>query len=739
MVKRAEKVAQQARMAIERWRQWFKYNIDQYHNTFTFTMGQQWNEEERDMLQSFKKVPLQFNKLAALVNTLLGEQQQNTPQLEVTPASNCDEQTAQLREIVVKDIMLSDEAKTVYQVAAMQSFVGGFGGYIIDTEYKNNASFELEIVYRYINDATKFYWDIGAKTVNKTDGMRAGYVTRMSRRKFRSLYGKKIEQNIYKDSSITASQEEIALATQPGKNDETDFFNWADDDSITIIDDYYRKYENVKLYRLSNGKEVLQEELDIIIDRSLKIYQQMQQQQNLMGEYSGFEEELENPYEEQPEMVEESVQVEQIPERIMLYDEGEVIRIEDYRMIKKSKIIHRKIAGDYILEESVFPADDLPIVFVDQESYFEKTGKQVCRPFIVDAIDSQRYLNYLGTQAAYLLKISRYDQFIAPRKSIAANDTQAVWRDPMNVQGALVYDETPSGARPEQLRPPELPVSLTQQYQKTVEDLYTCTGLYPSRLGQQGNEISGAAIDARTRQGSYSTYIAFNSINRAITAGGTIVNQMIPHVYDTMRVISLMTPDKGRQNITINEQSDEYGMMVKNDLRKGTFVVRLKAGPSYEGQKAEALNSLNMVLQANPSLLNMFADLYAENLPLANNLEIKNRLKTIVPPEVLEAGKTGQMPQKNQMPNAQDQAAMAAIQAEQQKLKLKEEELKIKMAEVQAKIEQKEIELEIKRMEALSELEGQKLRYLAETDRTRSDNAISHADNMTKIILHKEI
>lgn len=725
MAKKAEKVAQNVRVAIEKWRSWFKYNIDQYHNTFTFVMGQQWNEEERDMLQSFKKVPLQFNKLAALVNTILGEQQQNTPQLEVTPCSNCDEETAELRQLVVKDIMLSDEAKTVYQVAAMQAIVGGFGGYIVDTEYTSASSFEQNIVYRYINDATKFYWDISAKTVNKTDGMRAGYLTRVSRIKFRSMYGKHIEEKIGVEGSFRQSQAEIALAVQPGKDDDENPFNFADEDGITIIDDYQRKFEKVTLYRLSNGREVLQEELDDIIEASVQIQQKLMQEQAMMGEYAGVDEQM--PPEMQPEMGFDTV---------ALYDDGELVRIEDYRTIKKSKIIHRKIAGDYILEESIFPAEDLPVVFMDQESYYEKGGKQVCRPMIVDAIDSQRYLNYLGTQAAYLLKISRYDQFIAPKKCVQSQDTAAAWKDPMNVQGAIMYDESPSGAKPEQLRPPELPASLVTQYQRAVEDLYTCTGLYPSRIGQEGNEISGAAIDARTRQGSYTTYVVFNSINRAITSGGAIVNQMIPFVYDSQRVISLMTPDRGRQNITVNEPADEYGMKIKNDLRKGTFQVKLKAGPSYEGQKAQALESLNMVLQANPSLLNMFADLYAENLPLANNIEIKNRLKTIVPPDILQAGKTGQMPKKNQMPNAQDQAAMAAIQHDQEMLELKKQELQIKMAEVQAKIEQKEIELQIKQMEAVAELEGQKLRYLAETDRTRSDNAISHADNMTKIILN---
>jgi hypothetical protein len=735
MVKKADKITRAARIAVEKWREYFKYNIDQYHELHQFVLGRQWKDEEEDMLvKTLNKVPLQFNKLATLVNTLLGEQQQNTPQLEVVPLSDCDEQTAQLRQMVVKDTMLSTDAKTVYQVAAAQAFTGGFGAFIIDTDYTHDKSFEQDIIYRSVKDATKCYWDVGAETISKTDGMRAGYCVRMTRRKFRQIYSRNIEEQVYKEAGTTATKEEIALAVQP--NTSIDPFNWADDESITILHDYVRKYAKDTLYKLSNGKVINQLEMDELIENSkIKALEDMQMHQlNTYNEH-GEPNEVFAMAQEVGQQFENEVIEEEL---LTLYDGGEMVRIEESRPSKRSVITHRKIAGDYILEESEFPSEDLPIIFVDQNSFYDKNNKQVCRPFIIDAVDAQRYLNYLGTQSAYILKISRYDQFIGSKKNVQSLDTQAAWRDPTNVKGMIQFDESPTGIKPEQLRPPELSASLMQQYQRAIDDMYTSTGLYPSRLGQQGNELSGAAIDARTRQGSYSTYVAFNSINRAITAGGAIVNQMIPRVYDTERVLSLVTPDHGRRNVTINKQMDEYGERIENDIRKGSFEVRLQAGPSYEGQKAQALESLNMVLQANPQLLNLFADLYAENLPLVNTIEIKNRLKTIVPPEILEAGKTGQMPEKGQQqPDPQEQAAMAEIQFKQQQIGLKKQELEMKMQEHQSKAQMEQMKLELQRLDIAAKLEEQKLRYMAEMNRTHSDNAISHADNITKILTHQ--
>ncbi len=761
-----EKIAKEARLACEKWRGWFKQNIDLYHEMHTFVLGQQWtDDEEDDMIKTFRKTPMVANKLGTMSNSLLGEQQQNTPQLEVVPMTNCDSEVAQIRELITKDIMFSNKSATVYQVAAGQAAIGGFGAFCWGTDYCYSKSFDLEIVPYYFKDSTRAYWDIGAEEVNKTDGLHCGYVSRMSRKKFRERYGKEVEENIGLEA-IAASEQEIALAVQPDSSE--DPFNWSDSEAITIIDHYVRRYVKDTLYKLSNGNVLNQEEMDELIAKSQEINaknamlepmmepmmgemgepQQAPMLQNMMGQELptdgggyGMEGNLdilpqENGQEVQKNKSTDYDEEESEESRITLWQEGQVVRIEEKRDAKKHKIVHYKIAGDYVLDETDFPSEQLPLVFVDNNSYYEKDGKQVCRSFFGDAKDTQRYINYLRTQSAYILKISRYDQWIGSKKNVASLDTQRNWRDPNNTQGMLTYDESPSGAKPEPMRPPELSASLFQQYQLAVEDLYTCTGLYPARMGNNGDEASGKAIDARTRQGSYSTFVFFNSINRAIATGGAVVNEMIPRVYDTERVLALMTPDEGMKNITINKQMDEYGEKIENDIRKGTFEVRLKPGPSYEGQKEQALMSLQQVLQADPTSWTLIADLYADNLPLANTIEIKNRLKTRVPPQVIEAGKTGRMPQQ-QGPTPEQEAMQADAQFKQAQIQIKQQELALKEKELQAEIEVERMKLEIAQMETLAKIENERMNYLAETDRTQSDNAIAHADNLVKILTHR--
>src|SRR5690606_12905128 len=117
-----------------------------------------------------------------------------------------------------------------------------------------------------------------------------------------------------------------------------------------------------------------------------------------------------------------------------LWDGDEVVRIVEKRPTKRHRIIHYRIAGNYVLDETEFPSEQLPLVYVDNNSYYDKTGRQITRSFFGDCRDTQRYINYLRTQSAYILKVSRYDQWIGSKKNVASLDTQRNWRDPTSIQ-----------------------------------------------------------------------------------------------------------------------------------------------------------------------------------------------------------------------------------------------------------------------------------------------------------------
>lgn len=681
---------------VDKWEKYWTINRTLYYEWIDFIMGDQWREDESKLFERYNKIPLMVNKLGVLMNHLIGDQIQNTPNLQVVPDENVPVQTAEVRAALVKDISLSSDAKTVYQTAFWQSIVGGYSAYTVLTRYRNKRSFLKEPYFESFEDPNRCYWDIAAKNKGKTDGQFSGFKTRISRKAFRDKHGKEIESQI----GSSAVTEDTTLA-------------FADDDSITQVDDFEREGKLITIYQLSDESVVTDEEFAKL----------------------------------------EKVKLEGIKGKAVMKD-GQIMTVLNKRDEVQYKIIHRQIAGDFVMEEEEFPTEEnLPVVFVDQKSYFTKAGQQITRSFFKDVKDAQRFLNYLFTQSAYLTKISRYDQFIMPRKCAASPDAQQQWRDPSVVNGALYYDETPSGAKPEQLRPPELSQSLMAQYERTLLDIQSGTGMYNAQMGDTGNEVSGEAIDGRKRSGSQNTRVPFNSIDIAIAFGGEIINEVIPKLYDTQREMVMNMPQAENQTVTINKPADEYGLQVENDMTQGIYKIRLKPGLSYEGQKAEALNSLQLVLNADKSgqVFPMIADLYVENLPLDNSLELRNRLRTMVPKEIIEAGKTGKpLPPKQPQPSPEElmiklkqQELQQRAQKDQQELQAKLQELEIKKQEIQRKALETHQDmtlawekLEAEREEAAAQLQESILRYQAENQRIGADLEMNHSQNLIKMLTH---
>ena len=679
MARKNPEMAQEIQHYIETFDNYWKDNKNTYNEYMQFVFGNQWLDEEARVFETYKKIPLTFNKLAPMANHLLGEQRQNTPTLQCEPDESVPEQTAEVRTALVKDITINSDSNVVFQTAFQSAITGGFGAFYVDTEYENDYSFDQVIRIKKMEIPTRCYWDVSSISPCKTDGSHAGFRTRMSRMKFRSIYGKKVEESI-----------------PPSNIEEGSVFN--DDESVTIVTHFKRIYEKETMYKLSNGRVLDSEEF-----------------KNLERIMVGDDE--------------------------MLLDGEQLVTIEDKRIAPRYKVKKYMFAGDYELEAEDFPSEQLPLIFVDQNSFFNKEGTQVCRPFFKDTKDAQRYINYLGTQSAYLVKIGRYDQFLIAAGNARSNDTAQIWRDPSNTQGGLKFDEVPSGFIPQQLKPPELSMSLVQQYERAERDIQTCTGMYNTMMGEQGNETSKLAIDARTKRGNYNTHLPFDSLNRAIAVCGQIVNEMIPKVYDTERTVMLNMKEKGMTAVPINKSMDEYGGQTQNDMTKGRYTIRLQPGPSWEGQKQEALNSMQLILQANPQLFNLIADLYVENLPLANSLELRNRLKTIVPPEIIEAGKTGQpVPPKQEAPDPMIMVKMKELELKQQQLQMEQQKLQMDAEEKGHDIQMRWQELEGKKQEAAAQLQEMELRYLAETQRTASAEQIAHANNLVKLLTatHKQ-
>lgn len=212
----------------------------------------------------------------------------------------------------------------------------------------------------------------------------------------------------------------------------------------------------------------------------------------------------------------------------------------------------------------------------------------------------------------------------------------------------------------------------------------------------------------------------------------------------------LNMPDTGITKITLNKQVDDYGTQIQNDMKTGKYQIRLLPGASFEGQKQENLQSIQTVIQADPDLFRLLADLYVDNLPMANNIEMRNRLRTIVPPEIIQAGKTGQpIPQKPQQPPPELMMKMQELQMKNQQimqegqfkmreLELKERELQLQGIQTGQDMSVAMQNIEAQKIETAARLQEQELRYQSEVQRANSDMMMNHSNNLVKLLTHKQ-
>src|SRR5205814_8100297 len=133
------------------------------------------------------------------------------------------------------------------------------------------------------------------------------------------------------------------------------------------------------------------------------------------------------------------------------------------------------------------------------------------------------------------------------------------------------------------------------------EDLRAVIGIYDAGLGRPSNETSGKAILARQREGDVGSYLYIDNFARAVRQTGNIINDLIPHVYDTERTIRIMGEDGKIDVMAINkaERIDPaLGETVfVHDITAGACEVVAKMGPRHYTRRVAVRGGMTAFMQ----------------------------------------------------------------------------------------------------------------------------------------------
>lgn len=122
---------------------------------FDFYMGKQWDESLVDELNAQKRSAITINKIQKYTNDLIGYQRQNRTDLHYVPVEGGDQKTADMLNILVKNILSSCYFDREESKVFKDEVVTGRGIYEIIVDTMNNIQGEIKVV-RFPRDAIVF-------------------------------------------------------------------------------------------------------------------------------------------------------------------------------------------------------------------------------------------------------------------------------------------------------------------------------------------------------------------------------------------------------------------------------------------------------------------------------------------------------------------------------------------------------------------------------------------------------
>lgn len=370
--------------------------------------------------------------------------------------------------------------------------------------------------------------------------------------------------------------------------------------------------------------------------------------------------------------------IEERPAVIVLLEDGSVIDEEEYksmvadaamlgvsidqagqprtRKVRKRVVRWCKMTGSHMLEEPTkWDGQYIPIVHVDPK-VLNIQGEQHWSGLVRHAKGPQQLYNYSRSKWAELLALAPRAPWLLTGEQVDGHEADWLAAN-RKALPYLKYNHSEGQPMPQRVAPPPVPSGIVQDAMQSVDDLKATTGIYDASLGNQGNEQSGRAITARQAQTDKANFSFMDNLTRAIRVLGKILLDLIPHVYDSERVVRVRGEDGKESQVTINQVLGDVRL---NDLSLGKYDVVVTAGPSYASQRLEQADAAMELLRTlPPQMAAQFIDLFMESLNFPNFEKWMERAKALLPPQLTG----GQAPEPQPDPLAMAKAQLTQQQA----------------------------------------------------------------------------
>src|SRR5882672_5078061 len=338
-----------------------------------------------------------------------------------------------------------------------------------------------------------------------------------------------------------------------------------------------------------------------------------------------------------------------------------------------------KITAREIVEENDWPGKWIPIIKVIGDE-IDIEGKVKLWGIVRMAKDPQRMYNYWKTTETELVALQPRAKWLVAEGQIEGYEDQ--WKQANNnAYPYLQYKPTTLGnalAPPPMRQQPEaIPASVVGAASAAAQDMMATTGIrFDATLGERVYDESGRALRELRERGDLGSFHLTDNLARSLRHCGEIMLDLIPKIYDTKRVATILREDDAEERVQLDPNSPrpyregrdpQTGKALKIfNPTVGEYGVTVTVGPSYATKRIEAAESMMDFVRALPAAAPLIMDLIAKNADWPGGEEMATRLAKALPPGLITPDMKDVPPQVQAVVQQLQQQLQAMSQERQQ-------------------------------------------------------------------------
>lgn len=563
-----------------------------------FVVGDQWDDIVRQRREAGRKPVLTVNRLPAFIAQVVGNRRLNETDIKVLPDNGGTVDIATVREGLIRNVQKQSRADQAYDKALEGAAMCGLGNFRLELDYDNDDVFEQSMRIRPINDHLAVVWD---RTLTEPTGSDAGHnfiIETMPKKEYQAKWPWATAADVVTD---------VTLRGDLRMN------GWIAIDDVRIVSYWRMRTHKRTLALMTDG----------------------------------------NTRDITDQLADETTAADTLKNVVSRDDGTPIMREVDKKFAQMYLCSGLDIlAGPYNLPISRLPTFRVPGWEVNVGEWKHRWG------LVRFLKDPQRMHNYSRSIWVEKMMQTPRSVWLAGKKAVQGREND--FRQSHLSDNALLIWDDEAANKPERIPPAQFEQAWAEMSELTAQDIKDVSNIHEANLGMPSNEVSGAAIVARQRVSDTGTVIYNDNLAQAIEQCGMVMNELIPIVYDTPRIVKILGDDAKQNMVAINQTGNDA-----SDITVGKYSVTVSTGPSYQTKRIEAAQNMQNLANAMPEVLQVAADQIVEAQDWPGAQKIAQRIRRTMPPELLDPSDITPDMAQNIANKAQQQKQQLALMVQQ--------------------------------------------------------------------------